>query len=384
LPDLITVILSFITIYFFFSKKINLIYEIKKNFFLFFFLIICAASTIYNYGFDIISFKSVGFIRFFFLIIIINYIIKSNNKIINLNFIILCMTLFFVCFDSYIQFFFGTDIFGYKIQDPKRLSGLFGNEYILGSFLINFAPLIFYFAAKYSKCKNYLLFFFFIIIEPLIFIAGQRAPFFMSIILIFCCFIYFYKDKVFYINFFSSLLIILLILVFNKNYSERYFFDVKANLNYKNEILVKNNKLNLNFSILTPSHTSLYANALNMFLDKPITGHGIKSFRKICQNYNINGCSTHPHNYYLEILVEAGIFAFLILTLFYIKLLKKFAQHIKDIILIKKFNKNFFILLTLLIFFFPLKSSGSIFNNYIMIQGSYLLALYFYVKKNSI
>jgi O-antigen ligase len=64
-----------------------------------------------------------------------------------------------------------------------------------------------------------------------------------------------------------------------------------------------------------------YQAAIELFLEKPILGHGPKSFRTKCQDTNIDkktreqseryhnhrACSTHPHSYFLEFLSEHGI-----------------------------------------------------------------------------
>jgi hypothetical protein len=45
-----------------------------------------------------------------------------------------------------------------------------------------------------------------------------------------------------------------------------------------------------------------------MFKDKPIIGHGVKSFREVCKEdsyKNFYGCATHPHNFYLQFLIQS-------------------------------------------------------------------------------
>ena len=50
----------------------------------------------------------------------------------------LFLLLIFVLVDSYIQFIFGKDLFGYVATDNhgRRLSGPFGDEYVVGSFIL--------------------------------------------------------------------------------------------------------------------------------------------------------------------------------------------------------------------------------------------------------
>jgi O-antigen ligase len=64
-----------------------------------------------------------------------------------------------------------------------------------------------------------------------------------------------------------------------------------------------------------------YYAAIELFLEKPLIGHGPKSFRIKCENTKIDkdtrdrihyyrdyrACSTHPHNYLLEFISENGI-----------------------------------------------------------------------------
>ena len=51
-----------------------------------------------------------------------------------------------------------------------------------------------------------------------------------------------------------------------------------------------------------------------MFLDNKIFGQGPKSFRYLCNDdrFKINkwSCSTHPHNYYIQLLAETGLIGF--------------------------------------------------------------------------
>ena len=62
-----------------------------------------------------------------------------------------------------------------------------------------------------------------------------------------------------------------------------------------------------------------------MYLDKPIFGHGSNKFRVNCkeyeEKYNINGCSTHPHNLIAQFLSEQGFLGSVVLLIFYLILI---------------------------------------------------------------
>ena len=59
--------------------------------------------------------------------------------------------------DSYFQLLTNYNFFGFEKLDPKRLSGIFGDEYILGSFLLRASILLLYLSAFSKINKNYTL-----------------------------------------------------------------------------------------------------------------------------------------------------------------------------------------------------------------------------------
>jgi O-antigen ligase len=157
--------------------------------------------------------------------------------------------------------------------------------------------------------------------------------------------------------------------------------------------LDKHNKIQISKDevvIFTPEHTRHYKIAYKMFINKPFLGHGPRMFRVVCQydKYNINenksGCSTHPHNNYLQLLAETGIlgFSFLIICLFYI-VYSIFKIFIKNLFRKKKNLSNYQVILTLmlLITLWPVSPSGNFFNNWLIII--YTLPLAFYISEFS-
>ena len=56
-----------------------------------------------------------------------------------------------------------------------------------------------------------------------------------------------------------------------------------------------------------------------MFIDNPVFGIGPGAYRYACQNdeyITFNACTTHPHNYFLQMLTETGIIGFTVYYFF--------------------------------------------------------------------
>jgi O-antigen ligase len=126
--------------------------------------------------------------------------------------------------------------------------------------------------------------------------------------------------------------------------------------------------------IFSAGHDSHIRTAFNIFKDNPIIGVGPKLFREKCKEekyqVGIAPCTTHPHNFYVQLLAETGIigFSFLFGTLIY------FIYQILRFIKNKYFDKKIIfsdyqicILSCLLITIWPFSPNGSFFNNLLMI-----------------
>ena len=117
--------------------------------------------------------------------------------------------------------------------------------------------------------------------------------------------------------------------------------------------------------LFSKEHSSHYNTAFRMFIDSPLLGHGPRTFRIVCAKpeyyKNKHSCSTHPHNFLLQLLSEIGIFGFsFILFFFYC-----FFNYLKNI-----YNKNYsncIFYIPFLVFFFPFVPSGNFFNNWLSI-----------------
>ncbi|MDC1212823.1 hypothetical protein N8016_03415, partial [Pelagibacteraceae bacterium] len=76
-------------------------------------------------------------------------------------------------------------------------------------------------------------------------------------------------------------------------------------------------------------------------------------------------CSTHPHNYHLEVLHDSGILGFLLISLFVFLLIFSKYKNFR----FSRLDNNSKIIITLLLLnllieIFPLKSTGSLFTTW--------------------
>lgn len=348
------------------------------------------------------SFKSSFFyLRFGLYTIAIVYFLKSYHKSLELIYIIYKLTLIFVIFDSAFQIFYGKDFFRLTTNsiDLARISGPFGDSFILGSFLQKILPVYIYLILKnYNKNKKILIFDYLILIFVfvLIYRSGDRSA--LGLISFFSI-LFFIINKTFrknMINIFGfATLISFLFTLQNPKIFERNFTQTINQFKgkyYENFLEKDLNETNLNFMIFSFHHQTHYSTALRMFIDKPIFGHGLKMFRYECENYSYKptkndlkkyknlkksyGCTTHPHNTYIQLLSESGLIGFMFIFILLCYLLKKIS-----ILLIKK-EKSYIpesaLLIGIFINLWPIIPTGSFFNNWISIIYYIPISYYIY------
>ena len=140
----------------------------------------------------------------------------------------------------------------------------------------------------------------------------------------------------------------------------------------------------------------MYQNAIELFKSEPFLGVGPKNFRIECKrfekeykNIRLNnkienpkiGCSTHPHNNYIQLLAETGIVGTLpIIFLYFFTIYKLFyySYYNKN----NDVDYNNIIILTLFSFivnFFPLMPTGSFFNNWLNVMYYFVLGYLLFV-----
>ena len=386
------------------NEILNLKKDIVVNFIIFFFILIIISTLvdIYQDPQNKNLLKSILYLRYFILLLVLDCAVKKEN----INFKLLFLSCFicstFISLDVILQFIIGKNLLGFASNGVHN-SGVFGEELIAGGFIQRFGILGILFAAIIFKqgSKHFftLLLYFTIIIIGTVF-SGNRMPVLLMLLFIFLGTILVKEIRFSLIlSFFLSLVIFLIIFNTNSDYKWRYatflgnamdlpgavrdelkrgdYSELKEVTNekkqklfyYQRRVLLKDDVLGKKYSLLSlrTGHSIIYVTAIDTWLDRPIIGSGIKSFRVKCLKklYLPNRiCESHPHNYYLEILNDSGVVGalLLILTIGYL-LIKKFRNHLNFKIKYDSNNLIFYaIFLSLIVELFPLRSSGSFFS----------------------
>lgn len=338
-------ILLLFFIYIFFNLLLNYIgYQIKEKVFP-----------------EIILYKTLLYFRFLALYFVIRFLIYE--KIIKLKFFyILCsISVVIISSDILYQFVFDKNIIGITPISDRHYSGFFGSEFIAGSYIQKFSLFVFFLPIilKYKNPYKHLIqFFIFLFFLLAIILSGNRMPLILYLFSIFLIVLLNSETRKYFIRFFFISLIFLSVIF----YTNSAFKINTTNFYLSSKILISTIfNSNLKTKPLStwqrPYVIPFYCGKI-LIKDKPFFGGGIRSYRLS------EGCSTHPHNYYLEITTELGLYGLFIFLFFLYKLLFK---SFKNFILNPCYQNNhyfkmippFFIFL---IEFFPIRSSGSFFS----------------------
>ena len=142
IPELL-ILISVILISTKFKLIKNYIYQEKKfcTVFIIFNLYLIFTSFFSDNYF--LSFKNtIPFFRFLILAIIILIILdKYKNKFLHKFFLTYIFIFLILAIDGYLSYLLGKNIFGFPSK-PDRISSLFGDEYILGSYIIRLMPIV--------------------------------------------------------------------------------------------------------------------------------------------------------------------------------------------------------------------------------------------------
>ena len=407
IPGIAVIELSvlFLTLFFFYKNRDIDYFKDFKFLFLILFSFYVAVNAFFQID-DNLRFSSYVFFRFCLLSLSIYFILdfyKDTSDKDKKNILILILglsTLIFI--DSYLQFLSGKNIFGIEIIEAT-ITSIFGFEQILGSFLIKLLPFIlFLFFYSNIKINKYFLFLIFFLgfYFSVIFIAGARTPFFLMLIFILLV-ITLIKElrNIFYLSSFFLIIFILVVHTFefgkfkpgNKIFIKT-FNQITNNsfLNKTEQVLeekkdTKKKELKKEIKIFSSNHEGHYILSYELFKKDPVWGIGPKGFRHYCRSVDYNPpkgvCSTHPHNFLIQIILETGlvglIFYLFGLVFVIFKLLKVY--NINNPVV----KKNCFLIISvgLIVNFFPFVPNGNFFNNWISITNYFYIGFYMFSYK---
>tara|TARA_B100000989_G_scaffold203268_1_gene153848 strand:- start:854 stop:2212 length:1359 start_codon:yes stop_codon:yes gene_type:complete len=405
LPDLSLSLICILFLINSFKNNLTKFYDnIYFKSFAIFYLVLVTSSLLSD---NILNSLKTSFFYFRFGIFSLSFwfLIENNSKILKFLFYSILICFIALIIDGYLQYFLGENLFGTKLYNKYRVSSFFGDELILGSYLSRFFPIlfglfVFFDQKKKNKKLLFLISIVFILVDGLIFLSGERlALFFMNLSAIFIILmINNYKIYRLWTYALSLILIATLLFLFPQSkirFLDQTIYDMTRtcseyikNEQKKNHGYIASKCINgkKQFYIFSKPHNDLYSSGIAIFLDNKFFGVGPRQFRNKCKEYPVLGwnyitnkndavseysCSSHPHNTYIELLSETGVFGFLfVISLLVIVLYYSIKHFIYKFIKNKIFFFNDFeicLISALIISIWPLSPSGSFFNNWMSI-----------------
>jgi len=369
LPDLIISILSILFIYEYFTNKIEFKLNNKFLLFLLSINIYLIFTSLMSDNISLSLQSTLFYFRFSLFTIFFVILLNSNSSLIKNFFYINFFLYTFIILDALFQYYFNYNFLGFEKE--SRLSGVFKDELKLGSYIIKYYFVFIvsmFLVIKNKKISNLILVISSISVLYLTFLTEERTAFYLGLFSILFIFLMSNLNNLIkaatFVAIFSS---IFLLSISNISIYDRMFKYTKNQI-YNNDT----------FYIFSPHHQSHISVSIELFKRNYIFGIGPKMFREKCKekDYKLlldlekDPCSTHTHNFAVQILSETGIlgffiYLFVLLYSFY-KLAKLIQKRLKS-----KFTNlefNFLITLTAIItFLIPIAPSGNFFNNWLSI-----------------
>lgn len=310
--------------------------------------------------------KSFFFLKYLILFFIIFKTIEEGKLNIKFFFISAAFFSLIVGIDILIQIIFGKNLLGYTYNNYP--SGFFGDEKIAGSYLQKFSLFFVFYISLFFKSSNKKFFFIslsFIFFFIIILYTFNRIPFFLYVLSIFLIFFFAKKIKLFIL---LAIICSLFFLYLHKNNEEFKGHINSFYGNAKQTIFVApglfyNGYPNKPIDFAS-GHLITFNSGVQNWKENKIFGGGLKTLRIKCKYIKYQTCQSHPHNYWIEILLDVGLVGF---TLIFLIFLLSFLNFLK----FYSSNNNFHLKLLSLPFFlivffefFPLRSSGSFFTTW--------------------
>lgn len=415
LADLNVTLISITFLYIIFKNKEFKIFLRKDFLFFIFFFLICIISSL-NSEFLLASLKtSIPYIRFGLLFLAISFFLKESEKIISSLFFFLCIIYFCLTVDATFQKVMGFNLFG--LTPPYgRITSFFGSDIKLGGYIARILPL-FFALSIHLKVKKIYSFLIMIVSIYLCALSGERTSLLLALI-----FIYGYalvsnlSSKYKAVLLISPFLFVAIILNSNKVSHYRYISQLNSQLNFEKyqpffyEISEDGRSVlyQRDSTTFPRVYHMFYETSVKIFKDHKLLGSGPRTYRFLSEiePYNtisnhagfelskkinndslvnlsssqikwlkdsfnkyrmdtypgytgITSANSHPHNFYLQVLTEVGIFGFILILFLFLYLIY--------FLLIEKSEYRKCIILGLVANLFPFMFTGNFFNNWLSI-----------------
>ncbi len=404
LPDIvITLSLIFGAYYLIFKKEYKEIINISFFKISIIFWLSLIFISIFSYNKSSSFQDSIIFIRFLLIPIFCYFVFFKNTKIVERCLLIIFVLVIFVCIDTLYQFLnytsregFGGDLFGFKSDWYGRLTGPFGDELIPASYVSKMGLLGFAFILSIKKYEKMTVLHSIYLSSILLvtYVSGERmalATFGLGLLLL-LIFLTEYRKSIF-LSIFIGIILIYLTTYLHPVYNDfkiiestQYHQGQKIEKFFQCEndigkicskiINIQPNFLEVIKNFGSSAYGEIYSLSFRMFLDNPITGIGINNFKFLC-NYNelyknmmVNyECASHPHNIYIQWLVEGGLIVFFLFILYLSFLVNFIFSNTGD----KKYK--IISLIIILIMFWPIMSTGSLVKNWFGVTTFFIIGL---------
>ena len=388
LPDLF---ISIIAIIFVLNSLINKEWFYYRNKFFVIFIIFCfyliIRSLLTPHLMTSLE-SSLFYFRFGLFSLGVWYLINHDKELINKFYYFLLLTFCLALIEGYYQAisyeFYKNDTNFIGIHCTEvRLCLTFNDKLFLGGYLSRLLPLLFAFMLyrnTSSKGPIFLAAFILIAVDVLVYVSGERTALgltFISTLLIILLISRYKYIRILTLIF--SIIIIVLITLFSETVKER-------NIDHTYEQVFNNNNDDDIRSeiIFSKQHDPIYFTAFKMFLDNPFFGKGPKLFRVYCTDKEFSkdgtGCTTHPHNTYLQLLSETGIIGLGFILIFAFYILLQLLNHLYQILFRKKVllsDYQICILICFTLTLFPFLPTLNLFSGWISVV--YFLPVGFYL-----
>lgn len=368
-----------------------------NNIFLYIFFFTIILSTAYNFFFNqgalvfdkMNIVKSLFFLRYLLLFLVVGKLVELGLFKLKYFFVASVIISTFLGIDLIVEYHFSKDLFGNVTDDPYRLSGFFGKEKVAGSYLLNFGIFSTFIIIFFKKDINLSLLFFltsFIFFFVCMSLTGSR----MALLLFVMNFLFIFlieKELLKKFLFVFLAIIVVFALLFNFNTRTKmntinFIFWAKPIITYSIQIFYKPETSFASRS----THLNNFKYGLLLWKKNKIFGNGLRSSRQDCttnpelrfkQKAGFILCNNHPHNYYIELLADTGLFGVALFCIIFFSSFYKFLKlYIKNKTL--KFDERLQFLIPFALYFsyiFPFKSSGSVFSTNVATMVFLLLAI---------